>query len=296
MLIFPGNRVNTDWYHRTLRAAGLLPLPFTALAGGLEDGKPRAKIVVQPFTHPALELFNDARNGNLADAEMKLWFQLGTRREQSDSALAVLAQLSSADPFLVEKKFGEGRVLQCAVPCDADWSNLPVRPVFVPLMQRLVIYLASQAQPPRNVEVGQPLAAFVPRAHVGRKAHFHAPDGERHEVEITGRGALGYVEFTRTSRPGTYTLTAPDGGPTPFVVSTARTESDLRQLSPTERQTLAESLEATLLGSVAEYQQQDKNRRFGREVWQPLLAAVLALCFGELLLQQWFARQKGGRP
>lgn len=292
LLVFPGNRINTDWYHRTLRTAGLLPLPFTALAGGLEDGKPRAKIVVQPFTHPAMELFNDARNGNLADAEMKLWFQLGTRPEQADPGLIVVAQLSTADPFLVEKKLGDGRVLQCAVPCDADWSNLPVRPVFVPLMQRLVTYLASQSQPPRNVEVGKPLAAFVPPAHVGRKALFTAPDGARQEVDITGRGALGYVEFTKTSRPGTYQFTAPDGGATPFVVSTARTESDLRQLTEPERKLLAGSLQATLLASVADYQQMDKDRRFGREAWQPLLWAVLALCFSELLLVQWFGRRK----
>ncbi|MFA6544444.1 MAG: BatA domain-containing protein [Limisphaerales bacterium] len=290
LLVFPGNRVNTEWYHRTLRAAGLLPLPFTALAGGLEDGRPRAKIVVQPFTHPAMELFNDARNGNLADAEMKLWFQLGTRQEQADPGLAILAQLSTADPFLVEKKLGEGRVLQCAVPCDADWGNLPVRPVFVPLMQRLVIYLASQAQPPRNVEVGRPLAAFVSRAHVGRRAHFTAPDGTRHDVEITGRGLLGYVEFTKTGRPGTYMLAAPDGGATPFVVSTPRAESDLRQLTEPERRALAESLQATLLASVADYQQMDRDRRFGREVWKPLLWAVLVLCFSELLLVQWFGR------
>ncbi|NBV24263.1 MAG: VWA domain-containing protein [Proteobacteria bacterium] len=296
LLVFPGNRINTDWYQRTLRAAGLLPLPFNTLAGGLEDGKPRAKIVVQPFTHPALELFNDARNGNLADAEMKLWFQLGTRQEQNDAGLSILAQLSTADPFLVEKKNGEGRIIQCAVPCDADWGNLPVRPVFVPLMQRLVVYLASQAQPPRNVEVGRPLAAFVSRAHVGRKAHFTVPDGERHEIEITGRGALGYVEFVKTTRPGTYTLAGPDGGATPFVVSAPRGESDLRQLTEPERKALAESLNGTLLGSVADYQQMDKDRRFGREAWKPLLWAVLFLCFSELVLVQWFTRQKGGKP
>jgi hypothetical protein len=160
-------------------------------------------------------------------------------------------------------------------------------------MQRLVIYLASQAQPPRNVEVGKPLAAFVSRAHVGRKAQFTGPDGVRHDAAITGRGALGYVEFAKTSRPGTYTLAAPDGGATPFVVSTARAESDLRQLTEPERKTLAQSLHATLLTSVADYQQMDKDRRFGREVWKPLLWAVLALCFCELLLVQWFGRRKG---
>ena len=49
---------------------------------------------------------------------------------------------------------------------------------------------------------------------------------------------------------------------------------------------------ATLLTSVADYQQMDKDRRFGREVWKPLLWAVLALCFSELFLVQWYGRGK----
>ena len=39
-------------------------------------------------------------------------------------------------------------------------------------------------------------------------------------------------------------------------------------------------------------QQMDKDRRFGREVWKPLLWAVLALCFSELFLVQWYGRGK----
>ena len=65
------------------------------------------------------------------------------------------------DTFLAEKPFGEGRVISCAVPCDADWSNLPLRPFYLPLMQRLCVYLASTVFPSRNLDVGKPIVALL---------------------------------------------------------------------------------------------------------------------------------------
>jgi hypothetical protein len=293
LLVFPGNRINADWYNNTLAAAneGLLPLTLTSLAGALDDNGKRAKIVAEHFNHPALELFNDPRNGTLAEGEIKLWYRTQARVGGADSGITTLAQLDSGDPFLVEKKFGEGRVILCTTPCDADWSNLPVRPFYLPLMQRLVVYLASTVFPPRNVEVGRPLAAFLTRNDVGRKAVFTDPAGSKLEMPIIAKGTRGYTEFARTQRPGLYLLTAPDGSVIHFVVNTSRDESDLRQLTDNERRELAKSLNASLVNSVKEYQQLDRGRRFGREIWRPLLWALLALAFTELFLQQWFARR-----
>ncbi len=292
LLVFPGNRISTDWYNRTLAGTnGLVPLPFLSLAGSLEDGAPRAKVVGEHFMHPALELFNDPRNGSLADAEIRLWFKL-RRPDSANSNLTVLASLNTGDPFLVEKKFGEGRVMQCAVPCDADWGNLPTRPVYLPFMQRLVTYLASSVFPPRNVEVGRPLAAFLPKTDSGRVAVFTDPSGARHEVTVLAKGARAMAEFTGARHPGLYVMTAPDGGIVHFVASTSREESDLKALTPAERDGVAKAMGATLVNSLKEFQEQDHNRRYGREIWKPLLWAVLALLIGELVLQQWFAARK----
>ena len=55
----------------------------------------------------------------------------------------------------------------------------------------------------------------------------------------------------------------------------------------------ASSLNADVANSWSEYKSLDHARRFGREFWKPLLWALLVLLFGELILQQWFARRKG---
>jgi hypothetical protein len=292
VLVFPGNRINTDWYNRILAASdSLLPLPLTALAGGLDETSPKARVVAQHYNHPALEFFNDPRNGTLADGEIRLWYKLGEREAGGASPITVLAQLDSGDPFLVEKKVGEGRVILCTTPADGDWSNLPVRPFYLPLMQRLVTYLASTVFPPRNVEVGKPLGAFLPRSDSGRRAVLTDPAGNRIDLPIVTKGARGFVEFTRTQRPGLYTLTPPDGAVIHFVVNASRAESDLRTLPEAERKDVAAAMGASLVDSVKAFKQMDESRRYGKELWRILLWSVLGLLFFELLLQQYFARR-----
>ena len=291
LLLFPGDRVRPDWYNQSLAAPGLLPLPITALAGSLDPAVLGAKIVGEHYSHAALELFNDPRNGSLAEAEIKQWFKLKETRAGRESAATVLAQLTSGDPFLVEKKHGEGRVIQCATTCDADWGNLPLRSAYLPLMQRLVTYLASTVFPPRNVEVARPLAAFLPGSEAGRKAYLTDPTGQKHELTVTAKSSRSMVEFTRTQRPGLYVLNPPDGSTIHFVVSTSRQESDLEQLKEPEQQALAKGMGAAMVKSWKDWKQLDRQRRFGTELWRPLLWSVLALLIGELLLQQWLTRE-----
>ena len=38
-----------------------------------------------------------------------------------------LARLETGDAFLLEKIYGNGRVLFCATACDDAWSSLPLR-------------------------------------------------------------------------------------------------------------------------------------------------------------------------
>jgi hypothetical protein len=297
LLVFPGNRINSAWYNAAFASdgRGLLPLPVMSLAGTtLRDQGTHASIVSQNYEHPALELFNDPRNGSLSDAQIWLWYRLKDEpaARSGDSGPAVLARLDSGDPFLVEKRFGEGRVLQCCIPCDADWSNLPMRPFYLPLMQQLSTYLASKVFPARNVEVGRPLTAFLSPADVGRRAVLTDPEGKAHELKVALKGTRGVVEFPRTQTPGLYTLDAPGNNRIHFVVNTDRKESDLRQLGAAEVDGVAKAVGAKVVRSWNEYRKLEQERRFGQEVWPLLLALVAAFLFVEVVLEQLFARRK----
>jgi hypothetical protein len=56
---------------------------------------------------------------------------------------AVLARLDQGDPLLLERALGNGRVLVFASSLDREWTDLPLQPVFVPLIAGLSEYLAG---------------------------------------------------------------------------------------------------------------------------------------------------------
>ncbi len=293
LLIFPGDRINRDWYNSKLfkGGQGILPAPLGNLTGAGKQRQSPAGIVLRHYEHQALEFFNDPRNGSLGNSRIRLWYHLRESTTLSKK-INVIARLDTGDPFLVEKEFGAGRVILCCTACDADWSNLPMRPSYLPLMQRLVTYLASKVYPPRNIAVGEPIAAFLPESQIDKIATLTDPDGREHQLTVRKKVDHGIVQFEKTTRPGLYILKLPDGNIIHFVVDTSRDESDLTLLNQKEFNVLAREMNALPLDSSTEYLKITEKRRSGQPLWQFVLAATLCMVLLEILLQQWFAKPK----
>jgi hypothetical protein len=292
LLVFPGSKIDPGWYQSALwkSGKGLMPLPYRDLAGDVRETAAGVGIVSQRYENAALELFNDPRNGSLAGAAVRAWFRMAEDDGAGGTEPAtVLARLEPGDPLLVERRFGEGRVIAAATALDAQWSNLPMRPFYLPLLQRLVVYLASTVHPPRNLGVGQTLAAFVPESEVDKMATLVLPSGEALELKIARRGTRAVVETSRTRQPGLYTLQVAGMSPLHYVVNADRRESDLAKLNEAEVAAVAKAHGVALVRSAAEYKQAEQKQRYGTELWKVLLWALLAFFMLEMLLQQLFA-------
>jgi hypothetical protein len=302
LLVFAGSGIDTKWYNEKLFAdgGGLLPAAFGVPQGKIDDQGQTARIVAQHFDHPALEFFYEAVNGDLSTAEIRQWYEL----KPATTGTVVVAQLDNGDPLLVERKFGDGVVMQAATACDADWSDLPMRPVFVPLMQQLVTTMATQLTPPRNIRTGEPAVALFTERAAGKQNEdpeagsadrgallsIATPEGGRQTIQSIPQGKRLMARFDATRRPGVYTMTTPDSTAIHFVASTSREESNLEMLDETNLKSLADGLGAQVAASTAEYLEQDSLRRHGREIWKYVLLGLLAFMFLELVLQQRFSR------
>ncbi|MCA9061688.1 MAG: VWA domain-containing protein [Planctomycetaceae bacterium] len=336
VLITAGSRIDVNWYNQTLFAegTGMLPAAFGASRGeshaASDSHRTGSAIVAQRFDHPCLQFFNDATNGDLSTATVRQWYELSPAVEglwstETDStapqsqdnsegdpqvkrpAAIVMARLDSGDPLLVERMFGEGTVVQMATAVDDDWSDLPMRPFYVPMMQQIISTMASRISPPRNIATGDPAVALFageqtepgPDAQTtaAESPHFTvavvSPDGSRHTIQTVVRGRMHMAQFTATQRPGIYTMSLPSSESIHFSAESERSESVPQLMDETEVTKLAESLSGTVVASSKVWIDRDDVRRHGREIWKSLLAALLALLFMEVVLQQRFAGVRG---
>lgn len=295
LLFFPGSKTDLGWFNTALVKGGdgLMPWRLRMPSGSPTDGEKQTSIAPEHFEHEALTLFNDPENGTLASAEVWMWYppEDVEATKLAGESLAVLARLVNGDPLLIERRLGEGRIVFCSTACDADWSNLPMRPAYVPLMQQLVTYLASTVYPPTNVEAGGELALFLSAERDESKLKVVLPDGGVQHVTAAASGSRVVASFGPAWQPGLHTISGEGVPPTHFAVNAPREESDLRMLDERELLGVAATLGADVAGTLEEYERLQNRRRHGREIWGYLFGAVLVLLAIEMVLEQWFARK-----
>ncbi|MGB0583064.1 MAG: BatA domain-containing protein, partial [Limisphaerales bacterium] len=229
LIVFPGSRIQVDWYNKVMGLElQLLPLKIESLEG---EDTGTTRVAAQRYDNPALDFFNDERNGKLSDALIRIWYKTSPLELNGQNSPSVLAQFEGGQPFLAERKYGRGKVLQFSVPCDADWSNLPMRPFYLPLMQRMVAYLASASTPPRNLKPGEMISAHFPAREAGREMILETPTGDEVGLQITGGEGSSVVEYDQTLDAGVYKLKIEPSPPLYFVVQPSYEESDLQRLT-----------------------------------------------------------------
>ena len=216
----------------------------------------------------------------------------------------ILSYFTDDTPALVEKQLGEGRILFWASSLDRDWSDLAIRPGFVPLMNQVILYLTGQLAHPRDWlhEAGQGHVVLPPRGVVEIKVR--SPLGEVLVAELKdaqwkGEGfvnveALGnkpsHLVFKKTHETGLYQVSMRRTGgefrvyPTEsFSIKIPMLESNLSSADPMSLEA-AVPLGAQFFTKIQRVAQTPLWRYF-------LLLACVLMVLESLLLKKWWTRK-----
>ncbi|MBI2787233.1 MAG: DUF4159 domain-containing protein [Elusimicrobia bacterium] len=180
----------------------------------------------------------------------------------------------SGEAVLVAGSVGRGRAVVWATPLDAAWTNLGLKPFFIPWARAcLALSVPDSARDAaRKVKVGDPIIREWSRGEAAPdRISVISPDGRRTSLSVSGRRAV----LPEASVPGLYTFV--DGVRTVTFAAnldSSRGESDLLPASsPPWRSSDVENLENEFLDSV-----------YGKDLSAWLLGlAVLMLVFEMLL-------------
>jgi len=293
---FPGGDAGRRLGEKVRAGGGLI-----IIAGGAAGGWPtalvptRAGAVVDRLStggarlgalrrdHPLFEPFRGPRSGDFGAA--RVW----RYRPLSSDSLEVLARHDDGSPALAEAKAGRGRVLLWASALDNVWSDLPLQPVFLPLVHQLAQYAAGWVERAPAWSVGEVSSVAVDPADAGSQLLVLSPGGER-----TRRDAQNGSLAVSLEESGFYEVREGRSGGRLMAVIAANPpaeETRLEGFEPDDLRLATGAVDsAAARPDAGSLTPQETERQQG--LWWYLLAGVTLLLGAEMLLAN---RRKDGR-
>lgn len=229
------------------------------------------------FGHPVFEVFRAPRSGDFSSVRF-----YGYRTVTAASGAQVLARFDAGSPALLERQVGPGRVLVWASTLDLAWSDLPLKPVYLPFVHRSMQYLASYQEPAPWLTVGQVFDADGARAGSGQRAAI-TPSGRRVPLDDEAGPVIELAEqgfYEIRQRPGQSGES--EAGVVASNVDAA--ESDLTPMDPKEIVAATLATSSGPQGSIGAEPMTPEAQERSQRVWWYLLVLGMLLLGADTLL------------
>ena len=147
----------------------------------------------------------------------------GYRRVAASEQAVVLARYEDGAAALIESASGRGKILLLTTTLDGSWTDLPLKPSYLPLIRQMTRYLVEGELPAWHL-VGQPVP--LRRTTDGQPPLIDTPGGVRLPASGNTRND---GEVLTPLEPGFYRLRYPEGSEL-MAVNIPGRESDLARI------------------------------------------------------------------
>jgi von Willebrand factor type A domain/Aerotolerance regulator N-terminal len=328
LLIFPGDKVklgdaakmevgyNTDFF----LVPGPLGERLTGVhlegpVGDINNAETFEPFLVRDFSHPVMSVFEnpDPAQKHFKTVQVYRRFHLKmpappktdgkekpTARPRDANAWP-LAWFNEGGPALVESRLGEGVVILSAFPMHPRWTNLPLKPDFVPLMLRLASHVEHRSEVDVPAVVTADSTVEIAVSSDWGKIEGTLRDPSRAVTDLRSferTGTRQAMTFSGTGKRGYYTvdlradsLDTPKKATVGFAVNLAPEESDFTVIGKKAMEEALSRGKVEIIDASAETQELKGPIGQGDEVWRFLIGALFVLIACEFLL----ATLPGGR-
>lgn len=257
-------------------ARTLLPGAWREPVDRLDSGG--VSLTSADYDHPVFEVFSGSDAGNLSGPRFYRY-----RPIVPADGSRVLARYSDGGTALAEHRFGDGRVLLWGSPLDNRWSDLPLRPVFVPFVHQASRFLGAVRTVEPWRQAGEVLDLLELVGEDVEEVAVTTPAGRRLTVAPAGGELL-----LRLDEAGFYEVASH-----PVAVNVDRVESDLTPLDVEAFVAASTVLEGAPAEEVSPKLLDPRQRERRQGAWWYLaLAASLLLTLESF----WAYRLRGSTP
>jgi len=307
LMIFTGPEVNVDFYNDALHdQRRILPARLALAEGDADQADVFFEFQAKNYAHPVTDLWNDPSAGTLASTRIYRRHPMLTAPPEDAAALSeasrdagvpnVVLAYTDGVPAVMERDWGLGRVIIFGTTASTRWTDLPVRPSFLPLLHRSLGALVQRQDEGLNLQVGEPFRRRLKPEFLGKDATFVQPRqteavGDLRRVELVD--AWPRLEYDETDFAGLYGVNIADPPlEMRFAAQADGRESSLDRLSEAQRSTLGEVANVIDWSPGMALRDQVEQQRSGLEFWLPIMVLVTLMALVETFLGQWFSRSK----
>jgi hypothetical protein len=307
IIFFPGSEVDVVQYSATF-CQKLNIAPFLGRTGSPSDGNSFLTFENVDLGHPLFSGMFEAKPTAGRGRELSiesphisttLLYRPGARGES-------IIRLSNGTSFLTDYRVGNGRLLLYSVAPTLEWSDFPLKGIFVPLIRRSLAYLASSNDQITDhltgsvVNVTLPSKMFEPDQETS--VLHKSPDGDEEVIQPNTNQRGGEREFAikKTDIPGIHGVVRDKQVLFAFSVNVDPKESDTRRITIDDAMKwLSEhGLHREAIKVLDPNEHPDAvvlQSRYGVELWRYFLGFAIACALIEMMVAR-SKRKAGEKP
>lgn len=233
--------------------------------------------------HPLFEGFPVA---NLFNEMPQVFAHLRLSRAGSRNGLLTL---SDGDPLLVERRDTGLRMLYFTTMPDLKWSDFPVRGIFVPLLHRMLVYLATLDDEGARVEVGSRIEVPLGPGLMSTDLRLVKPSGA--SVFLVPDYQNEVVVIDEVHEAGIYGLYSGDRFVSSFTANISPSENPNNRMDSRKLADIFSSERSRIIGHTEDALESVVQARRGTDLWPLFLAGAVAI----LMTETWVGRVRKDR-
>ncbi len=272
---------------RRLFAAGpdaLLPLPLVPLDKAPPDRRRFTQVTSVDESH---FVFAPFRGLNILRAVRV--YKSAKIDLHAETPMVALAHLADGQPLLLVHSAGRGKVVFCTVSANAEWSNLPVTDMFLPMVHQLVYHMSGSFEETDALAVGAPYRFSFPESAARVDIDVRRPDGIEESVATAPTADDNAAVYAKTYTPGYYAYSTRGGASArgAFVVNPDTAESDLTRIEsgPIEEQLAPATV--SICSSIADMQKLVTPLREGVHLRDLFVFIAITIAVFETIISNW---------
>lgn len=193
----------------------------------------------------------------------------------------MLIGLDDGEALLAQRKVQKGTVMMLGTSAHVTWTNLPLRPIFVPLLTLLTFEMAGTEQTRRSAVAGAPLVLQLDDRLSPTGVEVITPNGSTiRRASQAEEGSKGQVfRYAETNDIGIYVLRVLEGArpmQVAFSVNVDPDEALPKKIDREELKTLFGTTPLVFAEDPDDLTSTFKFLREGKSLWEWFLAGVLA--------------------